>query len=219
MGAWESLSELGTHLLAALGGGAVACKAIDSQKASLLKSRLAEKMWKEFFQAAPIGMALVGEDGKFIQTNRAFSRMIGYVNNQLEGRHFSEISVDDKALKKDKELVQELIEGRRSAYHLDKSYVHSNGRHVPVTIHVSKYDLDIPVFLVAVIDRTEQEAIRKQVSLLSSRIRRLEKERREVQKAASWSAPFLTQFKVRSPSEEELGDDDGTGDTGASSAA
>jgi diguanylate cyclase (GGDEF)-like protein/PAS domain S-box-containing protein len=76
---------------------------------------------------SPIGMAVVGLDGRFLRTNRALRTMLGYSKRRLEALTFQEITHPDD-LDADMALLTECIEGRRRSYRLDKRYIAADGR-------------------------------------------------------------------------------------------
>ncbi|CAN5401752.1 hypothetical protein BH11ACT7_BH11ACT7_36210 [soil metagenome] len=76
---------------------------------------------------SPIGMAVVGLDGKFLRTNRALRTMFGYRRKVLENLTFQQITHPDD-LDADLALVADCIEGRRRSYRMDKRYIAGDGR-------------------------------------------------------------------------------------------
>ena len=95
----------------------------DITERKLIEDALAtsEMRFRTTFESAAIAMALVDENGRFIETNVAFRKMFGYSAQELEGMIFSALTypVDaDRGL----ELFRELIEGQRDSFHLEKRY-------------------------------------------------------------------------------------------------
>src|SRR4051794_7618700 len=65
------------------------------------------------FDLAPIGIANVGPDGRFLRVNAAFQRLLGYTADELQARTFSEVTHPDDREMNDA-LVRELAEGKRA---------------------------------------------------------------------------------------------------------
>ena len=46
-----------------------------------------DAIFRELFEGAPIGMALLALDERFLRVNASFCRMVGYSNEELRQRH------------------------------------------------------------------------------------------------------------------------------------
>ncbi|WP_345525565.1 sensor histidine kinase [Nocardioides endophyticus] len=115
-------------------------------------------LWRLTLQHSPIGMALVGLDGRLLMVNRAMSEMLGYDVEELQQRGFQELThVDDL----DADLVQfdRALAGEIDSYRLRKRYLHADG-------HVAWGDLSVALvrgrdgrplhFISQILDVTEQ---------------------------------------------------------------
>ncbi|MEA2154203.1 MAG: hypothetical protein QOE11_343 [Solirubrobacteraceae bacterium] len=98
--------------------------------------RNAEQLFRTAFENAPIGMALVGLDGRFKRVNRSLCEIVGLDAAALLAHTFQEITHPDD-LDADLELLRELIAGECPSYSIEKRYVHSTGRFVWIELHVS----------------------------------------------------------------------------------
>ncbi|CQD02759.1 PAS/PAC and GAF sensor-containing diguanylate cyclase/phosphodiesterase [Mycobacterium lentiflavum] len=76
---------------------------------------------------SPIGMAVVGLDGAFQRTNRAFRNMLGYGRRELANLTVQEITHPDD-LDTDRTLLAECLSGRRRTYRVDKRFIAADGR-------------------------------------------------------------------------------------------
>jgi diguanylate cyclase (GGDEF)-like protein/PAS domain S-box-containing protein len=75
---------------------------------------------------APVGMAMVGLDQRFIEPNARLCHMLGYDDHELEAMTFNEVShPDDLAL--DLAMVEQLLDGALDTYELEKRYVRRDG--------------------------------------------------------------------------------------------
>ncbi|MBO0677839.1 EAL domain-containing protein [Mycolicibacterium sp. S2-37] len=88
---------------------------------------LGERRFELALAHSPIGMAVVGLDGKFLRTNRALRSMLGYGRRALATRTFQDITHPED-LDADVALLNECLEGRRRSYRIDKRYVTADGR-------------------------------------------------------------------------------------------
>jgi PAS domain S-box-containing protein len=95
-----------------------------------------EQRFRNAFDHAGIGMALVGLDGRWLQVNRGLSRILGYEQEELLTRTFQDIT-HPADLNADLAHVQDLLQGRASSYHMEKRYFHRAGHIVYVRLTVS----------------------------------------------------------------------------------
>lgn len=98
--------------------------------------RVAEERFHRAFADAPIGMALVGLDGRFLQVNPAMCRITARGAEELLRLDFQAITHPDD-LAADLRLVDELLAGRRDRYQMDKRYLRPDGSEVQASLHVS----------------------------------------------------------------------------------
>jgi diguanylate cyclase (GGDEF)-like protein/PAS domain S-box-containing protein len=88
------------------------------------------------FDDAPIGLALVAHDGRFLRVNRTLCELTGYDEQQLLTLSFQAITHPDD-LDADLEQAKRLLAGESRTYQLEKRYLRSDGRHVSVMLSVS----------------------------------------------------------------------------------
>jgi diguanylate cyclase (GGDEF)-like protein/PAS domain S-box-containing protein len=98
--------------------------------------RSAESRFATAFNEAPIGMALTNLKGQFLQANHALGAMLGYSAEELLHKTFQELTHTDD-LSTDLSLLQELLDGKRENYQLEKRYLHKDGRTVWALLSVS----------------------------------------------------------------------------------
>jgi diguanylate cyclase (GGDEF)-like protein/PAS domain S-box-containing protein len=127
----------------------------------------AEKRFANAFEEAPIGMALVGLDGKFMRVNRAMPEIVGYQAEQLLELTFQEITHPDD-LDADLELVRQLVAGELRSYRMEKRYLRSDGEQCWVLLSVSlvRDDTGEPLYFVSQIEdvterRRSEDALRE----------------------------------------------------------
>lgn len=88
------------------------------------------------FEQSPIGLAVMGLDGTWLQVNRALCDLVGHDAAELQGRTFQELTHPDD-IDLDVELAREVLAGSRSTYSLDKRYLHPDGSIVHARLSVS----------------------------------------------------------------------------------
>lgn len=125
--------------------------------------RESEKRFRSAFKYAPIGMALVAPDGKWLQVNRSLCEIVGYSKKEL-----LELTVRDITYAKDLELALEyknqMLEGKIRNYQIEKRYIHKRGHLVWVLLSVSlvKDEHEKPLYFISQI---QDIAARKQAEL------------------------------------------------------
>src|SRR3954468_5452565 len=120
--------------------------------------RAAEQLFRRAFDDAPIGMALIDLEGRWLRLNRAISQMLGRSEQELRTTQLSELNhPDDRRL--DRPLIKELLSGRRRSVALEKRYVPADGHLIHTLVHVSLMhgDGERPLyFLCQLVDVTER---------------------------------------------------------------
>jgi len=101
-----------------------------SAEAALSQS---EARFRGAFDYAPIGMALVGLDGRFLDVNRALCETVGYSVEELVTLTFQNITHPDD-LDIDLAFASRLRSGAIRSYQMEKRYIHKEGRQVWVLL-------------------------------------------------------------------------------------
>jgi PAS domain S-box-containing protein len=85
-----------------------------------------ELRFRHLFEEAPIGCCLVNARGQICVANPALATMLGYSNQELTGKAFSEITAEEDI---GKSLIHfhELMAGVRDFYQLEKRYLKKDG--------------------------------------------------------------------------------------------
>jgi PAS domain S-box-containing protein len=98
--------------------------------------RRSEQRWRAVFENSAIGVALTDMTGRFLTTNSAYQQMLGYSDEELTKLTFLELTLDDDH-KRNRALVAELIDGKRSQFQIEKRYRRKDGRLIWVSNNVS----------------------------------------------------------------------------------
>ncbi|KMY54532.1 hypothetical protein AC623_11905 [Bacillus sp. FJAT-27231] len=93
-------------------------------------------LFSNAFQHSGIGMALVGLDGKWLKVNHAICQLTGYTEYELLAITFKEITHPED-LEIDLSHVNELIQGKKSSYQMEKRYFHKKGHVITVLLTAS----------------------------------------------------------------------------------
>jgi PAS domain S-box-containing protein len=92
-----------------------------------------EQQLQLIFDNAPIGMALTDLSKSFLKINKAYCDIVGYTKNELLTMTYDDIThPEDKEL--DVNIFEEAASGNNSNFHLEKRYIHKNGKIVYVDL-------------------------------------------------------------------------------------
>lgn len=130
-----------------------------------------ERLFRATFDDAPIGTAIVGLDGRWIEVNPALCRILGYTEAALLQLTFQDITHPDD-LDPDLERVRRLLDGEEQHYQIEKRYFHAQGHTIVASLDVTlvRDQNHVPVcFLSQIQDITERlrtrEALRREKEL------------------------------------------------------
>ncbi len=88
--------------------------------------RDSEVRFRTIFEATNIGIALVDQQGRMVETNPALQELLGYSQEELRDREFTEFLQPEEAAGC-KDLFQELVSGTRASYRVEKQYKGKDG--------------------------------------------------------------------------------------------
>ena len=81
-----------------------------------------EELFKKVFDLAPIGIALIDENGKSVISNQRLSDMLGYTKEELSQGHFTQFTHHEDT-HKDVELFHQLMKKSIPFYTIEKRYI------------------------------------------------------------------------------------------------
>jgi diguanylate cyclase (GGDEF)-like protein/PAS domain S-box-containing protein len=134
--AWARTDGFNPHdedLLALVTRAAAARLDLAASSAALAAS---ERLFRTALDRAPIGTALLGLDGRWLQVNDALLRLVGYDQEGLLRRTFHDIT-HPQDLGGDLQLVEQLLRGEIPSYNVIKRFMHAHGHVVWVRLHAS----------------------------------------------------------------------------------
>ncbi len=106
---------------------------LNKAQAQIIQS---EERWRSVFENSAIGVALTDLNGRFIAANPVYQKMLGYTEEELRQFSFLDITVEeDRNL--NWALIEELLEGKRRQFQIEKQYRRKNGSTVWVRNSVS----------------------------------------------------------------------------------
>ena len=98
--------------------------------------RETEQRFRIVFNESPLGIALVGVDGRPSLANEALQKILGYTGEELSRMHFTDFThPDDCGM--DLVLYQQLIRGERKSYQIEKRFIRKDGNPVCARLSVS----------------------------------------------------------------------------------
>ena len=98
--------------------------------------RASQETFQSAFEHAPIGIALLGLDGSYLQANPAFCAFTGYSEEELRGMTFKSLSHPED-LPVDTEALNRLRAGELGSYRMEKRYIRKGGEIVWALLSVS----------------------------------------------------------------------------------
>lgn len=95
-----------------------------------------EERFRNTLENAPIGMAVVGTDGRWLQVNRLLCELTGYTEQELLATTFRDITYPED-FEDDLAIFRRMLDGEMRTYHAEKRYRHRSGHEVWVLLSVS----------------------------------------------------------------------------------
>jgi PAS domain S-box-containing protein len=134
--------------------------------------RASEERWSNLAENSSAGIALIAPDGRFIATNLALQKMLGYTEDELQSLTISELTHEED-LAVTEARIGDCLEGQRRDWRVEKRYRRKDGRvmwadvstvFVPASGSTSAF---FPVVIVDITERkrAEEELHRKEASL------------------------------------------------------
>ena len=127
--------------------------------------RESEERFRLTIDEAPIGMALVSLDGRFLRVNRAFCAVVGYEPAELTNLTFQDITHPED-LDTDLALSGQLLRGEIPRCQFEKRYIRKDGTVVEIMLSLSilRDPGGAPLYYISQIeDMTERKRVEKEL--------------------------------------------------------
>ena len=147
-------------------------KEVNERISAERKLKDSQQRFKSAFDNAPIGIALVDRDGSLLDVNDALCTLVGYTKDELRQLRFQTITYADD-LELDLALLEEMLEGKRETYQLEKRYIHKNGNIIWALLSVSAvYDAagHVDYFISQIQDISEQKRASEELETYSEKL-------------------------------------------------
>ena len=149
---------------------------VTEQKRAEAASRESEERFRKVFEQGPMGILLVGTDGRIQHTNPHFCDMLGYAENEIIALGLTGISHPDD-WKRDHGFVSRLWQGEISHYHSEKRYFRKDGQVVwgELTVSLMRDEAGRPINTIGMVKnitirKQAQEALQKAHDELEQRV-------------------------------------------------
>jgi PAS domain S-box-containing protein len=138
---------------------------LTEQKAREASEHHAVTLFATALDKAPIGMCLIGLDGRFLRVNEALCRLAGRTEDEMLACTFRELTHPDD-LDLDLTLYHECLRAQRAGYEIDKRYLRADGEVIQARLSVSlvRDGVGKPMhFICQIVDLTERTRLEEQL--------------------------------------------------------
>lgn len=146
------------------------------QQESMTARHEMEERFVRSFDYAPIGMALISLDGRFLRVNKAICNLFGYSEDELLEKTLRDISHPDNGMDNSK-LQQELLAGTISDFQEEKKYCSKAGQPISCrqTIAVVRDSSGNPLYFISQIEdvtlrKQAEEELRRANEMLEQKV-------------------------------------------------
>lgn len=95
-----------------------------------------EQRFRSAFTYAPIGIALVSPDGRWLKVNRSLCGILGYLPEELREMFIMDVMFPED-IRSTMSRLEDILEGRNMSHEMEQRYIHSSGRTVWTSWSVS----------------------------------------------------------------------------------
>jgi len=132
-----------------------------------------EERWRSVFENSAIGVVLAELSGRIFAANPVFEKMLGYTEEELGQLSFLDITIEEDRTR-NLALIQEVLQGKRRQFQIEKQYRRKNGTTVWArnSVSVVPGTEQLPGFLMALSEdvterRVAEEALNETRSELA----------------------------------------------------
>ena len=138
---------------------------IDNQKQATEELRKSEARFQAVFDNVAVGVAVLSLERRALSLNTTAEQIVGYSLEELQKIDPRSLAVpEDRGM--DMNLFQELIEGKRNSYVMERRYRRKDGRAFWARVNYSLVrDLEgKPDYLIGIIEELHQRLIHKDIA-------------------------------------------------------
>jgi PAS domain S-box-containing protein len=139
--------------------------------------RRSEERWRAIFENSAIGVALTDLSGRFLATNSAYQKMLGYTEEEIGKLTFLDVTHEDDR-EANWQLATELLEGKRKQFQIEKQYRRKDGTLIWVSNNVSLVPgtKSMPRFIMALSEGiTERKRAEEELGRLERQLRQAQR--------------------------------------------
>jgi PAS domain S-box-containing protein len=156
--------------------------------------RKSEERWRSVFENSAIGVVLADMNGRFLTTNHAYQTMVGYTDEELRALSFLDVTHEDHH-EANGVLINELVEGKRRQFQIEKKYRRKDGGLIWVSNNVSLVPGTerLPRFFMVL---SEDITVRKHAEQALQRSEAYLAESQRLTKTGSWAFSLATEKAI-----------------------
>jgi PAS domain S-box-containing protein len=157
------------------------CRLFDSLREEISKRlsakqalEISEERFRSIFESVTLGIKVLDLDGNILQTNRAFQKMLGYPEDEIANRHFTNF-LHPYDIARASKLFHNVKLNRGSSFRLEHRKIHSDqsviwAKTFFTVVKKSNGD-DEPAFIVGIVENiTEQKHLELEMAELKDRL-------------------------------------------------
>lgn len=164
------------------------------------------RRYRTIFERAPVGIARINQEGRLIECNQGLQQMLGYSEEELSRMVFSQITYPEDVAK-EWLLFQELIQGGRDYYRLEKRYYRRDGSMIwgHQTVSLVRDPGGAPQFAIAMAqDITPQKRAEEEMKTIDEALRERTKRIEEVSQARNRFFSYIS-HELKTPVNSIIG--------------
>ncbi len=148
------------------------CLEVQSHRETEKNLAESSELLRSIFEQAAVGMAQLQLDGHWLKVNQRLCDIVGYTYDEMMDLTFQDITHPDD-LETDLAFVQELIDGKRQHYSMQKRYFHKTGSTIWINLtgSVVRDENNNPEYFIAIIeDVTERKQAQEDLKTSEKRL-------------------------------------------------
>ena len=125
--------------------------------------KASEEQFRSAIENAPIAMALLDLEGRWLTVNDAVCRLLGYTEDELRQLSFQDLTYPED-LDEDLSLVGKLLTGHIDSYQLEKRYLHKSGETIwgLLSVSLARDEYGQPAYFISqILDVTNRREVER----------------------------------------------------------